>query len=185
MSWRSRMAVAVCAGVLAVTTLVAQKRTSADQGERWVKATLAKMSLDEKVGQMLVAAFHTDYLATDSDGFDALVKAVHEQHVGGFHVFGGIQAVPDVLLDPHYGINQLGSPLVAASILNRLQAISPYPLLNSSDFETGLGFRLNGATRFPSNMAIGATGDPQLAYEAGRITGIEGRAIGVHVNYAP
>ena len=34
-------------------------------------------------------------------------------------------------------------------------------------------------------MAFGAAGDEQLAYEAGRITGEESRALGVHVNFAP
>jgi beta-N-acetylhexosaminidase len=154
-------------------------------GERWVKTTLAGMSLDEKVGQMLVSSFGSDFLSTDSDVFDALVKTVHEEHIGGFHVFGGTEAAPDVLLDAHYGTVRLGQPLAAASLLNRLQAISKYPLLNSSDFETGLGFRLEGGTMFPRNMAFGASGDEHLAYEAGRITAEEGRAIGVQLNFAP
>ena len=34
-------------------------------------------------------------------------------------------------------------------------------------------------------MALGASGDTALAYEQGRVTAIEGRAIGVHVAYAP
>ena len=45
--------------------------------------------------------------------------------------------------------------------------------------------RIAGATRFPRAMALGAAGDEQLALEAGRITAIEGRAMGVHVNFAP
>jgi len=154
-------------------------------GERWVKSTLASMSLDDKVGQLLVSSFGSDYLSTDSAEFDALVKAVHDYHVGGFHVFGGVEAAPDVLLNPTYGTVTLGQPLAAASLLNRLQAIATYPLLNSADFETGAGFRLEGATMFPRNMAFGAAGDERLAYEAGRITAIESRAIGVQVNFAP
>ncbi len=155
------------------------------QGEKWVAATLAKMSLDDKVGQLLVSSFGSDYLSTDSNEFDTLARAVHEYHVGGFHVFGGVEPAPDVLLNPAYGTVTLGQPLAAASLLNRLQAIAPYPLLNSADFETGAGFRLEGATTFPRNMAFGAAGDERLAYEAGRITAIESRAIGVQVNFAP
>lgn len=34
-------------------------------------------------------------------------------------------------------------------------------------------------------MAFGAAGDERLAYEAGRITAVESRAIGVQVNFAP
>lgn len=153
--------------------------------ERWVAATLGKMTVDEKVGQLLVSSFQSKYLSTDSREYDALVASIREQKIGGFHLFGGTEAVPDVLLDPNYGTVTLGQPLAAASLLNRLQAISPYPLLITADFETGAGFRLEGATGFPRNMAFGAAGDEQLVYEAGRITAVESRAIGVQVNFAP
>jgi beta-N-acetylhexosaminidase len=154
-------------------------------GEKWVRSSLASMSLDDKIGQILVSSFGSDFLPTDTDAFDTLAKTVREQHIGGFHVFGGSEPAPEVLLDSHYGTVTLGQPLAAASLLNRLQAISKYPLLNSADFETGLGFRLEGATTFPRNMAFGAAGDDQLAYQAGRITAEEGRAIGVQLNFAP
>ena len=153
--------------------------------ERWVAATLKKMTLDDKVGQLIVSSFASEYLATDSDEYDALVKAIHAQRIGGFHVFGGTEAAPDVIFGANYGTVTLGQPLAAASLLNRLQAIAPYPLLNSADFETGAGFRIEGATAFPRNMAFGAAGDERLAYEAGRITAVESRAIGVQVNFAP
>jgi beta-N-acetylhexosaminidase len=159
-------------------------RLEADD-ERWVAATLKKMTLDDKVGQLLVSSFGSEYMSTDSREFDALVKAIHDYRIGGFHVFGGAEPAPDVLLDPNYGTVTLGQPLAAASLLNRLQAIAPYPLLNSADFETGAGFRLEGATAFPRNMAFGAAGEERLAFEAGRITAVESRAIGVQVNFAP
>ncbi|HEY3883623.1 MAG TPA: glycoside hydrolase family 3 protein, partial [Vicinamibacterales bacterium] len=155
------------------------------EGARWVASTIKKMTLDDKVGQLLVPAIDSDFVSTDSDEYDALVKEVDDYHVGGFHVFGAAQPAPDVLLDAHYSSTILGQPLAAASLLNRLQAIAPYPLLNSADFETGLGFRLEGATNFPRNMAFGAAGDDHLAYEAGRIAAEESRAIGVQVNFAP
>lgn len=155
------------------------------EAERWVAATLKKMTLDEKVGQLLVSSFGSDYIATDSPQYDDLVRTVHEYHVGGFHVFGGAEGAPDVLLDRNYFTVTLGQPFAAASMLNRLQSIAPYPLLNTADFETGPGFRLEGATNFPRNMAFGAAGDDRLAYEAGKITAEESRAIGVHVDFAP
>ena len=172
-------------------TVVPQGRSAPDalkldaEGERWVAATLKKMSLDDKVGQLLVSSFGSDYLPSDSREYDELVRSIHEYRIGGFHVFGGTEAAPDVLLDAHYGSVTLGQPLAAASLLNRLQAIAPYPLLNTADFETGAGFRLEGATTFPRNMAFGAAGDEQLAREAGRVTAEESRAIGVHVNFGP
>ena len=90
-----------------------------------------------------------------------------------------------MLLNPTYGPIILGQPLALASTINRLQSIASVPLLTAADFEWGVGMRLAGATRFPRAMAFGAAGDEQLAFEAGRITAVEGRALGVHVDFAP
>jgi beta-glucosidase-like glycosyl hydrolase len=38
---------------------------------------------------------------------------------------------------------------------------------------------------FPSMMAIGATGDAELAYQVGAVTAREARAVGIHVPFAP
>ena len=176
---------ALCQPQAGSLTREAQAGKLDGDAQRWVTATLAKMTLDDKVGQLLVSSFGSKYLSTDSAEFDTLAKGVHEYRIGGFHVFGGTEPVPDVLLDPHYGSVTLGQPLAAASLLNRLQAIARYPLLNTGDFETGAGFRLEGATGFPRNMAFGAAADEKLTYEAGRIAAAESRAIGVHVNFAP
>jgi beta-N-acetylhexosaminidase len=165
---------------------LAQQKDQLDRGaERWVRSTLEKLSLDEKVGQMIVSSFQSNFISTDSRAFDELARAVHEYRVGGFHVFGGSEPAPNVLLNPTYGTVTLGQPLEAASVLNRLQAIAPVPLLNTADFEAGVGFRIMGATAFPRAMAFGAAGDERLAYEAGRVTGEEARALGIHVNFAP
>jgi beta-glucosidase-like glycosyl hydrolase len=155
------------------------------EAEKWVQATLKSMTIEEKAGQMIVSSFQSNFLSTDSAAFDALVKSAHEIHVGGFHVFGASELAPPVLLNAAYGTVTLGQPLAAASIFNRLQAISKLPLLNTADFESGVGFRIAGATAFPRLMTFGAAGDERLAQEAGRVTGEEARAIGVHVNFAP
>lgn len=182
-------AAAVACAVSIAWPLVAQSRQARrsldKEADRWVAATLKRMTLDDKVGQLLMSAFDSAFVSTDSGEYDALVKDIDDYHVGGFHVFGAVTPAPDVLLDSHYSKNVLGQPLAAASLLNRLQAIAPYPLLNSADFETGLGFRLEGATNFPRNMAFGAARDDRLAYEAGRITAEESRAIGVQVDFGP
>ena len=151
----------------------------------WVDATLKKLTLEQLVGQMIFAPLQSTYLSSDSDAYDALVTLIHESHIGGVIAFGGTDAVPDVMLNPTYSTVILGQPLELASLLNRLQAISALPLLTSSDFEWGAGMRIAGATKFPRAMAFGATGDPRLAYESGKITGAESRAMGVHVDFGP
>jgi beta-glucosidase-like glycosyl hydrolase len=159
--------------------------------ERWVEQTLKKLTQDEKVGQLIVPSFESNFLSTDTDTFDALTRLVRDYHVGGFHVFGASIPAPSVLLNPGYGTVILGQPFSTAFLTNRLQGLSTVPLLNTADFETGVGFRLFGATTFPRQMAMGAIApgdgehDVRLVREEARITGIEARAVGVHVNFAP
>ena len=175
----------VLAAALAFSTWTPAAQDLDADAQRWVDETLAAMTLDEKVGQLVVPTFLSSYTSSDSETYDRLASLIHEQHVGGIHIFGARTATPDVLLNPTYARTALGQPLDAASLLNRLQAMTRLPLLVTADFETGAGFRLEGATNFPSAMAFGAAGDLELAREAGRITAVESRAIGVHVNFAP
>jgi beta-glucosidase-like glycosyl hydrolase len=157
-------------------------------GERWVEQTLKTLTPDEKIGQLIVPSFDSNYISTDSDAFDTVARLVRDYHVGGFHVFGATQPAPSVLLNPGYGTVILGQPFSAAFLINRLQSLSAVPLLNTADFETGVGFRIYGATTFPRQMAMGAIpGDDglRLVREEARITAQESRALGVQVNFAP
>lgn len=61
---------------------------------------------------------------------------------------------------------------------------SGLPLLIAADQETGQ-LQGVGGTAFPGNMAVGATGDPDLARRVGHAIGTELRAMGVTVDYAP
>ncbi|MDA1306093.1 MAG: beta-N-acetylglucosaminidase, partial [Acidobacteria bacterium] len=155
------------------------------QAQRWVDETFKRMTLEEKVGQLFMTSIDSMYLASDTDRFDALVEKIRTLKVGGIIAFGGSERAPSVLLNNTYGTVTLGQPFAVASTLNRLQDASAIPLLNAADFETGVAFRIAGATGFPRAMAFGAAGDAQLAYEAARITAKEGRALGIHLNFAP
>lgn len=60
------------------------------------------------------------------------------------------------------------------------------PLLVASDQEGGQLIALgDDTTQFAGAMAVGATGDDELAERVGRAIGRELRALGVNVNYAP
>jgi len=60
------------------------------------------------------------------------------------------------------------------------------PALVAIDQEGGQLQTLSGiVTDFPGNMAVAATGDPELAGQVGYAMGLELRALGVTVNYAP
>lgn len=135
--------------------------------DRWVEKTLKSMTVDEKIGQMLMpgnplGAFRN----VDSDEFSKIRAEVVDYHAGGYHVFGG-------------------DPAAVALIINEMQKLAKVPLLVADNFEGGVGYVLFGATRLPLGMAMGATGDERLAYEAAKVTAEEGRALGVNVNFYP
>jgi len=175
----------VVAALLIASVVLSGQAPLDRDAERWVDQTLKTLTVDQMVGQLLMARLSSVYTSSDSDVYDQLTRLVHDAHIGGIIGFGGEEAVPQVLLNPTYGPIVLGEPLAMASMFNRLQAIAKVPLLTASDFEWGVGMRIAGGTKFPRAMAFGAAGDEQLAFEAGRITAIEGRALGVHVNFAP
>ena len=119
-----------------------------------------------------------DYLALNTPQYHRLQDWVKTLGIGGV-------------------IITIGPVYEQAAKLNLLQSLAPIPLLVSADMEHGPGQVLqsgvilpygldNGsATRFPPIMALGAAGDEKHAFELGRITAIEGRAAGIHINFAP
>ena len=157
--------------------------------ERWVDRTLKQMTLDEKIGQLLVTSFNATFTSADSEAYAKLRHLVRKLKVGGIHVFGATETMPALLLNPTYGAggsaSRKGDPYAAAALLNRLQSESELPLLTTADFEGGVGYMLTGATRLPRAMAIGATRDTDLAYRAGKASAEEGRALGVYVDFYP
>jgi len=179
--------VAAPAPLTAATLLAAPP--SDRQAESWVRRTLKKMTLEEKVAQLVVPGLNGVYTPLDSEAAEKLEHLVREGRVGGFHVFGGGEALPPALLNPVYGTSggraTKGHPLAIAVLLNRLQRTSTLPLLFTADFEGGAGYIVEGATRLPRAMALGATRDEGLAERAGRLAAGEGRALGVHVDFYP
>ncbi len=157
--------------------------------EKWVQDTFRKMTLDEKVGQLLAPSIDAMVTSTDSEVYQTKLHLVRDLKVGAIHVFGGSELVPAALLNPNYpsggSAGRKGDPLAAATFLNRLQQASTIPLLTTADFEGGAGYILNGTTRLPRAMAIAATRDPQLAYKAGFVSATEARAIGITVDFYP
>jgi beta-N-acetylhexosaminidase len=141
----------------------------------WVESTLRKMTIREKLGQMLMPYYFGVFESTESPAYKDLLHQVEDNHVGGF-ILGTIRGPLGIERSQVY-------PTVV--ITNALQAHSKVPLLIGADFESGTGMRLDEGTNFPSAMAIGATDDPQLAYTAGKDTALEARAVGIHWIFAP
>jgi beta-N-acetylhexosaminidase len=200
MSFRASVVVAALAlaGTLTVSPLFSQGgQPTATAGptapldkaaEKWVAQTLKAMTLDEKIGQLIFPSYNAVFTSADSDVFEEKIHLARDLHVGGFHTFGGAELMPQLLLDANYGgasASRKGDPYAAAAMLNRLQRESKVPLLTTADFEGGVGYILNGATRLPRAMVLGAARDPDLAYQAGQLAASEGRSLGVFVDFYP
>ena len=131
-----------------------------------VDRLIDSLPLRDRIAQLVVPWIAGGYSAFDDAAFTRAVMWVDSLHVGGV-------------------IISIGSPLDVAARLNHLQERSPLPLIVASDLESGTTFRLVGGTPFPPNMGVGASGKELDAYEVGRVTAIEGRAVGIHLTFAP
>jgi beta-N-acetylhexosaminidase len=127
---------------------------------------LAVLSVNQKVGQLIMPWLSGAYTALDDSAFLEAARWVDSLQVGGI-------------------IISVGGPFDIAAKLNALQTRSRLPLLVSADLEWGAAMRVSGATAFPHIMAVGATGDRKDAYAIGAAAALEGRAVGIHVNFAP
>ncbi len=144
----------------------------------WADSVLATMPLRDKAAQMVWPWILGDYTAVDNAAWTRVERMVREQKLGG-------------------AIISVGGPIDIAVKTNALQRAATLPLLIGADLETGAAFRarggyfvpnaidLGGATAFPYQMGLGATRDTALAYQMGRITALEGRALGIHMAFAP
>ncbi|MCX7001179.1 MAG: serine hydrolase [Candidatus Sumerlaeota bacterium] len=125
----------------------------------WVEKTLRQMTLEEKAGQLIFPSYQNKE--------EVALRLLETVKPGGFIAYHG------------------GTALHLAELINRLQEESELPLLMTADFERGVGCYIDGATDLPGNMGLGASGRLSDVKEAARITAIESRAIGVHLDFAP
>ncbi len=123
------------------------------------------LSLREQLGQLIVPLLPSHPYPHDPAALELQLKNLHAGRWGGYIT---IFPKPDLTL-----------------ALTRLQAETRIPLLVACDLERGAGQHLEGLSRFPHIMALGATESPDLAYQMGRMTAIEARLAGVHWVLAP
>ena len=167
------------ASIFLIAAASANITLSASQGPRaktafepskdsWNKAAklVRKMSTDEKIGQLIHVGVNARYTNQDSAFYQDLKRHVVENKVGGIIFFVG----------PVYETVHLA---------NRMQESAKHPLMISLDAETGIGMRFLEAEIFPWAMAVGATGEPELARRMGVVAGREARATGFQHIFAP
>ncbi len=138
---------------------------NADQ-KRTVVGIIERMSLQEKVGQMISPGSIGVFQSAESAAYRKIIQLVEKIGIGGIVLFRG-----DI-----YAYFEL---------IEELQAKSKIPILFSADFERGLAMRITNTLSFPLNMALARTGDLTLANRMGKTIARECRALGVSMNFAP
>ena len=160
---------AVLAAILAASCAPVRVKAGLDldrSGARWAAGLMSRMSLEDKVAQMIGCRYTGDFLPADGDELAFLTRLVAKHKIGCLAIF-------------------LGGAYETAILNNTLQTLAGVPLLIGSDLERGTGNQITGATLFPAIMGLGAADSEEMAYAMGRATAFEGRAVGIHMTYAP
>ncbi|MDF4222898.1 glycoside hydrolase family 3 N-terminal domain-containing protein [Maribacter sp. M208] len=149
-----------CSVALAQNPLVTKDST--DQ-QRWVDAQYAKMSLDQKLGQLFMVSVASNQ---SKQATDIIKNLIVKEHLGGV-------------------IFSKGGPVRQAKLTNDYQAAAKIPLLIGMDAEWGLYMRLDSTYAFPWNMTLGAIQDNSIVEKVGYQIGKHANRLGVHINFAP
>lgn len=125
----------------------------------WVKDTIAGMSLEEKIGQLFVPIGY-------SGDPEYLEGALLRHHIGGI-------------------MYRSGEAREMQATHRYLQENSKVPLLIGANLETGGNGIATDGTFYARQMQVAATGDPKTAYHLGKISALEGAAVGCNWAFAP
>lgn len=132
-----------------------------------IKVEMKKMSLKEKLGQLVIVGV---------DGYennDHSRQFIEKYHVGGFILF-------------KKNLKDSKQMLALLNSIKETNTINKVPLFLSVDEEGGRVSRMpEEFLKFPTNKAIGKINDSELSYQVGSILGEELKAFGFNMNFAP
>jgi beta-N-acetylhexosaminidase len=99
----------------------------------------------------------------------SLLALIQQYHPGGFILFQeNFQTIEQSIC-----------------LIDKLYQHATFPLLIGIDQEGGLIQRINFATETPGNRVIAETGQPDLAYQTGKLIATELKALGINMNFSP
>lgn len=137
----------------------------------WAASPLNNMSLEEKIGQLLMVHFNGEEVNEEAK---TLIQDLHVGSIIYYNWANGLHSPEQVC--------QLSSGIQKLAEQNRMGI----PLLIAIDQEGGLVARLTrGFTIFPGNKALGMSGDTMLAEQSCTAIGKELRAVGINMNLSP
>lgn len=133
-----------------------------------VKEQLNAMSLEEKIGQMLIVSYRS------SEADENLINILNDVKPGGFILFS----------------ENFESYEQTKKFVDDVNSTSDIPMFISVDQEGGMVQRLKQLTDqkvtvIPSMYELGLTNDEELAYDVGRVMGEELRVFDINMDFAP
>lgn len=131
--------------------------------DAWVNARMEEMTLQEKIGQLIMIEVYPDQSELHRGNIEKLLRQYKP---------GGI-------------LMMRGTPAKTARWIREFQQTSAIPLLVAMDAESGPAFRLDSILPFPNAQATGAIRNDTLLYRMGRAVGRQLREIGINMNFAP
>ncbi|MBI2635063.1 MAG: hypothetical protein HYW79_00785 [Parcubacteria group bacterium] len=125
-----------------------------------VKLKISKMSLDEKIGQMMIIGFENEYVDSHVE------KMIKQYHVGGINLLG----------------RNVENRNQVRKLISDLQSISQIPLLIATDQEGGVMVRFKFLSELtPQNKIISIAQAESVAFKRAQ----ELKELGVNMNFSP
>jgi len=182
---RKKKIVAILSALFMTSTLIFGniKFVNADtlNSKAEAEKIVSEMTLDEKIGQMLMPDFRQwkqegqsavqDFTEMNNE----VAEIIDEFDLGGVILFAQNVKTTEQTAKLTYDIQQVAINDKDGNL----------PLLTTIDQEGGIVTRLGTGTNFPGNMALGATKNEQSAYDTGVVIGKELNSLGINVNFAP
>lgn len=166
---------------IGATTFTSNKEVMAIDSASKAKEIVSNMTLEEKLGQMIMPDFRMwqeDGTKEPSDLTEInseVAEGIDKYDLGGVILFAE-------------NVKEISQ---TTTLIHDLQEVAindedgNLPLLITLDQEGGIVTRLGEGTNLPGNMALGATRNEKSSYDAGYVIGRELNALGVNVNFAP
>ncbi len=141
--------------------------SSTSEEEDEIGALIGQMTLEQKIGQMILAGI--DGTAMDS----SMKKMIAEQHVGGIILYKN-------------NFSDLAGSVRLVNGLKKANHGNPAPLFMSVDQEGGKVSRLpKDFVAMPDAAKVGRTDNAELAKEMGNLLSKEMKLMGFNVDFAP
>ena len=130
---------------------------------KYADSLYAKLSMDERIGQLYIVALYTN---KDQNHISGVRKLVEQERIGG------------IILMQDDAEQEI-------ALVNKFQKKSRVPMLFGMDAEWGLYQRIKTAHKFPWAMTLGAIQDNGLVYEMASKIAEDAKKMGIYWNFAP